>query len=211
MAAFVAVLLISNIASAKIAIVWIFVFDAGTLLFPFSYIFNDIFTEVYGYRLSRKVIWAGFAAMLFASLYFFLVGLLPPALGWENQAAYDKILGIVPRIVLASIIAYFAGEFTNSFILAKMKLWTKGKFLWMRTIGSTIAGELVDTVLFVSIAFFGEIPSELFIALIVSNYVFKVGLEVILTPVTYKVVGFLKREEGMDVFDYKTDFSPFKF
>ena len=211
MSAFVAVLLISNIASTKIANFWVFAFDAGTLLFPLSYIFNDILTEVYGYRLSRKVIWAGFVAVAFASVYFWAVGLMPPAVGWENQAAYDAILGIVPRIVLASLIAYFAGEFTNSFVLAKMKLWTKGRHLWARTIGSTVAGQLVDTALFAAIAFFGEIPMELFIALVVSNYVFKVGLEVILTPVTYKVVNFLKAREGTDVFDSKTNFSPFKF
>ena len=187
MAAFVAVLLISNIASTKIANFWVFAFDAGTLLFPLSYIFNDVLTEVYGYKQSRKVIWTGFVAVAFASFYFWIVGLMPPAAGWENQAAYDAILGIVPRIVLASLIAYFAGEFTNSFVLAKMKLWTKGKHLWARTIGSTIAGELVDTALFATIAFFGAIPMGLFIALVVSNYVFKVGVEVLLTPLTYKV------------------------
>lgn len=213
---FVAVLLISNAASTKIVdleIVYVgvhFVFDGGTLLFPLSYIFGDILTEVYGYRKARQVIWTGFFSAALMSAVFAVVGFLPPAKGWENQAAYDAILGIVPRIVIASLIAYFAGEFSNSFVLAKMKIITKGKRLWARTIGSTVVGEGVDTALFATIAFYGTLPAEIFIALVASNYVFKVGIEVVFTPLTYKIVNFLKRAEGVDAFDYKTNFSPFK-
>jgi len=207
---FVAVLLISNVASTKILDLGIFVFDGGTLLFPLAYIFGDILTEVYGYRKARKVIWAGFFSALLMSVVFAVVGFLPPARGWENQAAYDAILGVVPRIVIASLIAYFAGEFSNSFVLAKMKIMTKGRWLWTRTIGSTIVGEGVDTALFAAIAFFGTLPLETFLALVASNYVFKVGIEAVFTPLTYKIVNFLKREEGVDVFDYGTNFSPFK-
>jgi len=207
---FVAVLLISNVASTKILDLGIFVFDGGTLLFPLSYIFGDILTEVYGYRKARRAIWTGFFSALLMSVVFAVVGFLPAAKVWENQAAYDAILGAVPRIVVASLIAYFAGEFSNSFVLAKMKILTKGKMLWARTIGSTVVGEGVDTALFASIAFFGTLPLETFLALVASNYVFKVGVEAIFTPLTYKIVNFLKREEGTDVFDYKTDFSPFR-
>ncbi|VVC00688.1 Putative vitamin uptake transporter [uncultured archaeon] len=208
---FVAVLLISNIASSKILNLGLFTFDGGTILFPLAYIFGDMLTEVYGFRRARKVIWVGFGSALLMSVVLLIVGALPPAAGWENQAAYDIILGFVPRIVVASLIAYFAGELTNSFVLAKMKVWSKGKHLWQRTIGSTIAGEGVDTLLFATIAFFGTMPAETFIALVVSNYVFKVGVEVLFTPVTYAVIGFLKREERIDYYDYRTDFSPFRF
>ena len=207
---FVAVLIISNIASTKIAQIGLLVLDAGTILFPLSYIFGDILTEVYGYKKARQVIWTGFLSLILMSLVFFVVGFLPAAQGWENQEAYDLILGIVPRIAIASMIAYFAGEFSNSYLLAKMKIMTKGKMLWTRTIGSTMAGQAVDTVLFTIIAFYGVLPFDVFIALVVSNYVFKVGVEVAFTPVTYKVAGFLKKEEGIDAYDYDTDFSPFK-
>ena len=207
---FVAVLLISNTASTKIVALGVLVFDGGTLLFPLSYIFGDILTEVYGYGKARKVIWIGFFSALLMAAVFAVVGFLPAAEGWENQAAYDAILGTVPRIVLASLIAYFAGEFSNSFVLAKMKILTKGKMLWTRTIGSTIVGEGIDTALFATIAFYGSIPLGTFYALVASNYVFKVGIEVAFTPITYKAVKFLKREEKMDYYDYKTNFRPFK-
>jgi len=207
---FVAVLLISNTASTKIVDLGVLVFDGGTLLFPLSYIFGDILTEVYGYGKARKVIWIGFFSALLMAAVFAVVGFLPAAEGWENQAAYDAILGTVPRIVLASLIAYFAGEFSNSFVLAKMKILTGGKMLWARTIGSTIVGEGIDTALFATIAFYGSIPLGTFYALVASNYVFKVGIEVAFTPITYKVVKFLKREEKIDYYDYKTNFSPFK-
>ena len=206
---FVAVLLISNIASVKITQLGWLVLDAGTIIFPLSYIFGDILTEVYGYKRARKVIWTGFAAALLMSVVFFIVGMLPSEATWTGQAAYDSILGVVPRIVLASLIAYFAGEFSNSFILAKMKIWSKGKNLWQRTIGSTLVGEGVDTLLFATIAFWGVLPFDVFIMLVISNYVFKVGVEVLFTPITYAIVNYLKKKENSDVYDTNTNFSPF--
>lgn len=208
---FVAVLLISNIASTKIVEIWKFTFDGGTILFPLSYIFGDILTEVYGYKKSRRVIWIGFFCALLMSLTLSLIGLIKPAGGWEHQEAYMAILGQTPRIVTASLIAYFAGEFSNSYILARMKVLTKGRWLFARTIGSTIVGQAIDTVIFVIIAFLGVYDNRLVLFIIISNYIFKVSLEIIFTPVTYKVVRFLKRTEKVDRFDYKTNFNPFIF
>jgi hypothetical protein len=210
MAIFVAVLLISNVASTKIVEMGPFTFDGGTLLFPVSYIFGDILTEVYGYRRSRRVIWTGFACAGLLAGVLALVGALPPAEGWENQAAYQAILGTTPRIVLGSLVAYFAGEFSNSYTLARMKVLTRGRWLWTRTIGSTLVGEGVDTLLFVTIAFAGTMPASLYWSIIVSNYVFKCGLEAAMTPVTYQITNFLKRAEQEDVYDTDTDFNPFK-
>lgn len=206
---FVAVLLISNIASTKIVDLGPFEFDGGTLLFPLAYIFGDILTEVYGYKKSRRVIWLGFFSAFLMSAILMIVGALPAAAGWENQDAYQKILGLTPRIVLASLIAYFAGEFANSITLAKMKIWTKGKWLWTRTIGSTLIGEGLDTMLFCLIAFWGILPSSLLLTVIISNYIFKCGVEVIFTPLTYKIVGFLKKSENEDYYDTQTKFNPF--
>lgn len=206
---FVSVLLISNVASTKIVDFGWFTFDGGTLLFPLSYIFGDILTEVYGYKRARGVIWLGFFCALLMSIVFVIVGKLPPAPGWENQASYDAILGLTPRIILASLVAYMCGSFSNSLILAKMKLWTKGKHLWVRTIGSTVVGELVDSALFILIAFVGILPSSLLLTLIISNYIFKTLVEVVLTPVTYKVVKFLKKNENEDYYDKDTNFNPF--
>lgn len=206
---FVAVLLISNVASTKILQFGPFTFDGGTILFPIIYIFGDILTEVYGYKQSRRVIWTGFFAALLMSVVFMIVGKLPAAADWVNQEAYDKILGLTPRIVIASLIAYFSGEFSNSFTLAKMKIATKGRYLWSRTIGSTVVGEGVDTLLFVLIAFWGILPGSLILTVIISNYVFKVGFEILATPLTYLVVGKLKQKEGVDVYDDKTNFNPF--
>lgn len=208
-ALFVAVLLISNIASTKILNLGFFTFDGGTLLFPLSYIFGDILTEVYGYKRSRKVIWLGFFSALLMSATFIIVGKLPAAVDWLNQEAYDKILGLAPRIVAASLIAYFAGEFSNSFILAKLKIITKGKYLWLRTIGSTLIGELFDTLIFITVAFAGLLPVSLIITLIISNYIFKTAVEILFTPVTYKIVNWLKRNENENYFDYQTNFNPF--
>ncbi|MFA6257416.1 MAG: queuosine precursor transporter [Candidatus Paceibacterota bacterium] len=207
---FVSILLISNVASTKLVDLKWFVFDGGTLLFPLSYIFGDILTEVYGYKRARNVIWLGFFMALLMSVIFIVVGKLPPAAGWDNQAAYDAILGLTPRIVIASLIAYFSGAFSNSFILAKMKIWTEGKMLWARTIGSTVVGEFVDSTLFILIAFWGIFPNSLLLTLIISNYIFKTAVEVLFTPATYKVVKFLKREEGEDFYDKDTNFNPFK-
>jgi len=208
-ALFVAVLLISNIASTKIAKVGLLTLDGGTLLFPLTYIFGDVLTEVYGYGRSRRVIWLGFAGAVLMSLTFYVIGALPSANGWDNQTAYLAILGQTPRIVAASLAAYFVGEFSNSFILAKMKILTKGKWLWMRTIGSTLVGELLDSLIFVSIAFIGVLPRELILELIVANYLFKTSIEIVFTPATYLIVGFLKKREKEDYYDRKTNFSPF--
>lgn len=208
-ALFVAVLLISNVASAKFLRLGPFTFDGGTILFPLSYIFGDILTEVYGYRRSRQVIWTGFGCAFLMAVVFAIVGKLPPAPEWEGQEAYDKILGTTPRIVAGSLIAYFAGEFSNSVTLAKMKLYTRGRWLFARTIGSTLIGEGVDSFLFVIIAFGGLYPWGLLSSTLVSNYLFKVGFEVAATPLTYGIVGFLKRAEQTDIYDYGTNFNPF--
>jgi uncharacterized integral membrane protein (TIGR00697 family) len=209
-AAFVAVLIISNVASSKIVQFGPFGFDGGTLLFPLSYIFSDILTEVYGYARARRVVWIGFACILLMAAVFMIVGRLPPAADWSNQTAYDAILGLTPRIVLASIVAYLVGSFSNDVILAKMKVWTGGRMLWTRTIASTVVGEFLDSALFVAIAFWGVLPMSLLITVAVSNYVFKTLVEVVFTPATYRIVKFLKRAEQEDYFDRDTDFNPLK-
>lgn len=210
MAAFVTILLCSNIIGAeKVVTLAGFSFGAGILFFPLSYFFNDILTEVYGYARSRKVVWAGFAALGFASFMSWVVVSLPPAQGWIHQDAYLVVFGQTPRIVVASLLAFFSGEFVNSYVLAKMKVFTTGRFLWMRTIGSTIAGEAADSIIFYPIAFYGFWPNDLLITVMITNYVLKVGWEVIATPITYKVIGFLKRKEHEDYYDKDTNFTPF--
>jgi uncharacterized integral membrane protein (TIGR00697 family) len=217
MAAFVTVLICSNlIGPAKIAqmdlpVLGVVNFGAGVLFFPISYVFGDILTEVYGYARARKVIWAGFAGLAFASVMAAIVVALPPAPFWKNQAAYEIAFGSTWRIVLASMFAYFCGEFVNSFILAKMKIITAGKWLWSRTIGSTIAGEAVDSALFYPLAFYGAgiIPDDKLPLVMLSQFVVKVGVEVVFTPLTYKVVAALKRAEQEDYYDRDTDFTPF--
>jgi queuosine precursor transporter len=222
MALFVAVLLISNIASAaKIVGVTILgvplTFDAGTLLFPLSYIFGDILTEVYGYQQSRRVIWTGFAAAALMSVTFWVIRQLPGEAAWQGyagDAAYDAILGGVSSggIIIASLAAYWVGEFSNSFVLAKLKVITQGRWLWVRTIGSTLVGEGVDSIVFVTVAsLFGVFPWAIVLSLIVSNYIFKVFIEVAMTPVTYAVVHFLKRAEHEDYYDTHTNFNPFRW
>jgi len=213
MAAFVTVLICSNlIGPAKIVQIdgWP-AFGAGLLFFPISYVFGDVLTEVYGYAKARRVIWAGFAGLLFASVMASVVVALPPAPFWKNQDAYEIAFGTTWRIALASMFAYFCGEFANSFVLAKMKIMTGGKWLWTRTIGSTIVGEAVDSSLFYPLAFYnaGLMPNEILPAIMLAQFVGKVGVEVIFTPVTYKVVGFLKRAEQEDYYDRQTDFNPF--
>jgi uncharacterized integral membrane protein (TIGR00697 family) len=209
---FAALLIVSNFASTRISeLGWGLSFDAGTLMFPFTYIFNDLLTEVYGYGRSRRVIWIGFLALGLSAASLGLVGLFPPAEGWDLAPAWDAIMGLVPRIVGASLIAYFAGEFVNSYVLAKLKVKTEGRRLWFRLIGSTAAGQVFDTLLFAAIAFAGELPWGLWWTLVWSNYVFKVGLEVVLLPVTTRVVRHIKRAEGADVYDRETRFSPFRW
>lgn len=208
-ALFVAVLLISNITSTKIVNFGFLTFDGGTLLFPLSYIFGDILTEVYGYRRSRKVIWLGFFCTLLMSFTLIVVGALPPAADWQYQTAYEQILGLTPRIVVASLVAYFVGEFSNAWILAKLKILTRGKWLWTRTIGSTLVGQILDTGIFILISFTGVVSTSLLITLMVSNYLFKCGIEILFTPVTYAVTNWLKRQEGEDYYDTDTQFNPF--
>ncbi len=207
---FVCVLMISNITSTKLVALGRFTFDGGTLLFPLSYIFGDILTEVYGYSASRRVIWTGFFSCILMSATFYLIGILPPDPAWEYQKAYEVILFYTPRLVLASIIAFFCGEFSNSFVLAKMKILTRGRFLWTRTISSTLVGEFVDTLLFVVIAFAFTYSGNILMKIILFNYLFKCGVEILFTPITYAIVNFLKRNEQVDHFDYTTNFNPFR-
>jgi hypothetical protein len=209
MASFVAVLLISNLASTKILLFGPFTFDGGTLLFPVSYIFGDILTEVYGYRCSRRVIWAGFFAAALMALVLTAVGRLPPAADWPHQESYQAVLGQTPRIVAGSLLAYWAGEFSNSYILSRMKIWSGGRHLYARTIGSTLVGEGVDTLIFVMVAFAGVLPADLLRTVFFSNYIFKVGLEAAATPLTYGVVNWLKQKEGIDRFDFGISYNPF--
>jgi len=218
MAAFVAVLLCSNLVGpAKVAQVDLplfgaLTFGAGVLFFPISYVFGDILTEVYGYAKARRVIWVGFGAMLFASFMAAVVVALPPAPGWKNQAAYEIAFGATWRIALASLIAFLCGEFVNSYILAKMKIATAGRWLWSRTIGSTIFGEAVDSALFYPLAFYnsGLIPNELLPKIMLAQFLLKVLVEIAFTPLTYRIVGFLKRVEHEDYYDRRTNFNPFK-
>ena len=218
MVAFVVVLVCSNlIGPAKIAEVNIplwgpYIFGAGVIFFPISYIFGDILTEVYGYSRARRVIWAGFAGLAFASVMSYVVVALPPAPFWKNQAAYEVAFGLTWRIALASMIAYFCGEFVNSFVLAKMKIWTDGRALWARTIGSTVFGEAVDSAIFYPLAFYntGIVPNDALLKVVIAQFVTKTLVEVVFTPVTYAVVGFLKRAENEDYYDHNTDFNPFK-
>lgn len=224
MAAFVAVLLLSNIiGAAKLSAIevpfwpdgwWpaadgMFIFGAGILFFPVSYVIGDVLTEVYGYARARRVIWTGFTAMIFMAFMSWAVVAMPAAGSWSGQAAYEQVFGLVPRIVLASIIAFWAGEFVNSFVLAKMKIWTKGKALWSRTIGSTFVGQGVDSLIFYPVAFLGIWDTRDVVIVMVTNWLLKVLWEAVLTPVTYIAVNFLKTREEVDLFDTDTDFSPF--
>src|SRR5215212_582039 len=217
MAAFVTILLLSNVLGAgKVATVKLpgigpWPFGAGILFFPISYVIGDVLTEVYGFARARRVIWTGFVALVFMAFMAQVVVALSPAPDWKGQAAYEAVFGQVPRIVAASMIAFWAGEFANSVVLAKMKVWTEGKYLWTRTIGSTIVGQGVDSLIFYPLAFWGAAgwTNELVIQVLITQWVLKVSWEALLTPVTYLVVGFLKRREGIDIYDEKTDFTPF--
>lgn len=210
---FAVVLVVSNIASTKTATlnlgVWRPAFDGGTILFPLTYLFGDVLTEVYGYARSRRVIWFGLAMNLLATLVFAFVAGLPTDPASPTKGAFETVLGLVPRIVLASTLAFFVGEFLNSYVLARLKVITAGRWLWTRTIGSTLIGQGADTLVFSLVAFWGVLPGDVLWNLVAFNYVYKVGLEVLLTPLTYAVVGFLKRAEGVDHYDRHTDFNPF--
>lgn len=215
MAAFVTILLLSNVIGAgKVAkvdlpVIGDWPFGAGILFFPLGYLLGDILTEVYGYARARRCVWAGFAAMLFMALMSWVVVSLPPAPDWHGQAAYEQVFGQVPRIVFASVVAFWIGEFANSYVLARMKIWTRGKHLWTRTVGSTVVGQAVDSVVFYPLAFLGVWPLSQVMQVAVTNWALKVSWEVILTPLTYAVVGFLKKAEGVEVFDTGTNFTPF--
>jgi len=225
MALFVTVLLVSNIASSAKIVDWgvslpvinlPLAFDGGTILFPVSYIFGDVLTEVYGYARGRRVIWTGFAMAALMGFTLWLVGRMPGEAVWQaqtGQAAYDAVLGGVSQggIIIASLVAYFAGEFSNSYVLARMKVWTRGRYLWTRTIGSTLVGEGVDSALFVVIASaFGVFPWSVALSIIVANYIFKVGIEAVFTPVTYRIISALKHAEHEDYYDVDTNFNPFQ-
>lgn len=217
MAAFVTVLLCSGLIGVqkvsyiRLPVIGEYIYGAGVLFFPISYLFGDILTEVYGYKRSRRVIWAGFGALIFASLMSYIVTSLPPAdtMSPEQQNAVNMIFGQTWRIVLASLLAFWLGEFSNSFVLAKMKIFTSGKHLWMRTIGSTFVGEAVDSLIFYPLAFLGTWSNEQVISVMIGNYFIKVLWEVLATPLTYKIVGFLKRAEHEDYYDRDTNFNPF--
>ncbi|MFN2259181.1 MAG: queuosine precursor transporter [Parasphingopyxis sp.] len=216
MAAFVVILLLSNVigagkvASLELPVIGAWAFGAGILFFPLSYVIGDILTEVYGYARARRCIWAGFVAMLFMALMSWVVVGLPPDASWPNQPAYEAVFGQVPRIVFASICAFWAGEFVNSYVMARMKVWTRGRHLWTRTIGSTVVGQGVDSLIFYPLAFCGVWSNELVLTVMATNWALKVGWEALLTPVTYAVVGWLKRKEGLDIYDEHTAFTPFR-
>lgn len=211
MAAFCVILVLSNVVgAAKVATLGGLTFGAGILFFPLSYVIGDVLTEIYGYARARRVIWAGFAATFFAVVMCWVIVAMPPAPGWEGQEVYEAAFGQVWRIVGASMIAFWAGEFVNSYVLARLKLRTQGRHLWLRTIGSTVFGQGIDSLIFYPLAFLGVWTTEQVVMVMVTNWGLKVLWEVVLTPVTYAVVGFLKRREGVDVFDEDTDFTPFR-
>lgn len=215
MAAFVALLLLSNLIGAakpaQLELPWVGVvtFGAGILFFPLSYVLGDVLTEVYGYARARRVVWAGFGGALFMSFMSWVVVSLPPAPDWNGQAAYEQVFGQTPRIVLASVMAFWAGEFANAYVMARMKVWTRGRLLWTRTIGSTVVGQGVDSLIFYPVAFLGVWETETVFTVALTNYLLKVAWEALLTPVTYQVVGWLKRAENEDFYDEDTDFTPF--
>lgn len=206
---FVVVLLISNLVGPKICQIGPLRPSAAEFLFPLTYICGDVFTEVYGYGSSRRAIWLGFFAMALLTVMGQLAVALPAAPEWKGQEAFATVFGLVPRFAVASLVAYWAGEFTNSYTLAKLKLVTGGRWLWTRTVGSTVTGQAVDTAVIILVAFAGSQPPAMLVRMVLSSYLIKVGVEVVATPVTYLVVGWLKRAEGVDVFDTRTNFNPF--
>jgi queuosine precursor transporter len=209
-AIFVTSLITANIIAVKLAAIGSIIFPAGVVIFPISYIFGDVLTEVYGYARARRVIWLGFFCNLLAVIAIWIAQVLPAASFWQGQQAYEQILGYTPRLLIASFVAYLVGEFANSFVLAKMKLVTNGRFLWTRTIGSTVVGEGLDSLVFISLAFAGAIPTAAMFSAVITQWVMKTSYEILATPVTYMVVNFLKRQENIDVFDRNTNFNPIK-
>jgi uncharacterized integral membrane protein (TIGR00697 family) len=206
---FITCLITANITAVKLIKVFGLILPAAIVIFPASYIFGDVLTEVYGYRQARRVIWLGFFCNLIAVVAIWLGQILPPASFWEGQTAYERILGYAPRLLTASFLAYLGGEFANSFVLAKMKIATKGRWLWTRTIGSTLVGEGLDSLVFMTIAFSGTMPMMTLAVAIITQWLAKSVYEAAVTPLTYAAVNFLKRKEGLDVYDYDTRFNPF--
>jgi uncharacterized integral membrane protein (TIGR00697 family) len=207
-AAFITCLITANITAVKLVAIFGLIVPAGIIIFPISYICGDVLTEVYGYRQARRVIWLGFVCNLLTVLAIWLGQILPAAPFWDGQTAYERILGYTPRLLMASFLAYLVGEFANAFVLAKMKIATKGRWLWARTIGSTLVGQGLDSLVFVTLAFLGTLPPAGLAAVIITQWLVKTAYEAAVTPLTYRVVGFLKRQEGMDVYDYDTRFNP---
>jgi queuosine precursor transporter len=210
LAVFVGILLISNLGAVKLINFGGIITDGGAILFPLAYIFGDILTEVYGYKFARRAIWTGFAMAALMSVTLLLVQIAPPAAEWPNQAAFEAVLGFVPRIVLASLAGYLIGQFVNAYVLAKLKQKTKGKKLWARLIGSTIVGEFFDTLVFCTVAFAGILTGWDFVSYVAFGMFYKTMVEIIMLPVTYRVISFLKKREHQDANDSKTDFTPFK-
>jgi hypothetical protein len=210
-AIFITCLITANITAVKLVNIFGLVVPAGIVIFPISYIFGDILTEVYGYRQSRRIIWLGFFCNLLVVVAIWIGQVLPPASFWNGQSAYERILGYTPRLLLASFLAYLVGEFANSFVMAKMKIATQGRWLWTRTIGSTLIGEGLDSLVFMTIAFAGEIPMTVLALAIVTQWLAKSAYEAAATPLTYGAVRFLKKREGIDVYDYDTRFNPLLF
>ena len=207
---FVTCLLISNIIAGKITVILGLTLPAAVILFPITYIFGDILTEVYGYSRARLIIWSGFLANAFMAFVFMITLSLPYPNFWTNQSAFQIVLGFTPRLVAASLIAYLLGEFSNSWVMSKLKLLCQGRHLWIRTIGSTLVGEAFDTLLFITLAFVGIFPTSVLAGMLLGQYLWKVGYEIAATPLTYLVVGWLKRQEGIDTFDYEVNYNPFK-
>ena len=207
-AIFIVCLITANIMAVKLISIAGFILPAAIIIFPISYIVGDVLTEVYGYRQARQVIWLGFLCNLIAVVAIWIGGLLPPAPFWQGQEAYKTILGYTPRLLIASFIAYLVGEFSNAFILAKLKIATQGRWLWLRTIGSTLVGQGLDSLVFITIAFVDTIPAAGLMSAIITQWLAKSGYEAVATPLTYWVVNFLKRQEGLDVYDYETRFNP---
>lgn len=207
--AFVTCLLITNIVAGRLIQFGNFTLTGDLFFFPITYIFGDVLTEVYGFQRARLTIWTGFATNLFMAVMFMIIIALPYPDFWTDSSAYSTVLGFTPRVVLASLVAYFMGEFSNSMLLSRMKVWTGGRWLWLRTIGSTLVGEGVDTLVFMMVAFYGIFPAPVFISMIMVQYVWKVGYEVAATPLTYWIVGVLKHKEGVDVYDWGIKYNPF--
>ncbi|MCE2963347.1 MAG: queuosine precursor transporter [Chitinophagales bacterium] len=205
---FVAVLLISNVAAQKLIPVGPFIFTAGILVFPISYIFGDVLTEVYGYKNTRKIIWLGFLSSTFMAIFFWIIIKLPAAPGWNNQAAFETTLMQVPRVVFASLVAYLFGEFSNSYVISKLKIANQGNNMWLRFIASTLVGQFFDTIIFAVIAFGGIIPNDILITAIWSGYLFKVVYETIVSPLTVIIVNYIKKKEGVDVYDNNVNYNP---